>query len=223
MQITIANLMRPNAGTILRNRFFIDKLRESNADIIILTETNSVIGPERDYHSLSSASLYQVPGEIDYKERECRVSIFSKYPFIRQLPTQDPTMTVCGEVQTPFGALVIYGTVIGDLGGKGGSFKNDLDVQFAELEQLAKQNNVLFAGDLNISFSGYIYPSREEVNRTKAMFEKLSLSNLTHDLANNAIHCLISDGFLTQRRISITREMFDKKITDHGFIHVTIE
>lgn len=201
MKIAIWNLMRPNAKTIERNQLFLDKLKEAAADIIILTETNSVIQPEGNYHSLSSAQLVGTDQNIDYKQGECRVEIFSRYPFVRQIQTTDPSMSVCGEVETPYGPLIVYGTVIGDLGGRGGTFKEDFETQSEELTKLVKQGNVLLGGDLNISFPEPVYPSHDAADNATTLFKNLSLTNLTKHFPNNAIHCVICSSFIKNKNI----------------------
>lgn len=222
MKISLWNLMRPHPGSNSRNQFFIDRLNEENADILILTETNTLIKPDGDYHSLSSTRLSGEIKGVKYKEGECRVMVFSKYPFIRLITTANPEMSVCGEVETPFGKLIVYGTVIGDLGGRGGSFKEDLAVQSEELTQLAKQGNVLFGGDLNISFTGPVYPSRDAADKATTLFKNLSLNNLTQHFPNNAVHCVISNSFIENKHITECRASFDKKITDHSLITLRI-
>ena len=43
MKITIWNLMRPNAGTTERNNLFLETLQKLDSDVVILTETNSIV------------------------------------------------------------------------------------------------------------------------------------------------------------------------------------
>lgn len=222
MKILVWNLMRPNVGTASRSKFFLDRLTEENADIIILTETNTLIHPQGNYYSLSSAALPNKHEGIEYKEGERLVMIFSRYAFIREITTSDPATSVCGEVETPLGKLIIYGTVIGCLGGMKEPFNKDLETQSLELVELVKQGSVLFGGDLNISFSK-AYPTRDAVATCTKLFDKLSLTNLTQHFPNNAIHCVISNSFIENKNIEGCRESFDKKITDHSLITITIQ
>lgn len=214
--------MRPNHRTIKRNELFQNTLNKTESDIIILTETNSLINFDDNYCKASTVPLPQTLDGYQYEEGEVRVMIFSKYPFIRQIPTADAYSSVCVETQTPFGKLIIYGTIIGFLGGKNDRFKSDLIKQTSDLRQIIQEGNVCFSGDLNISFSGYPYPGIETRSEMQEFFRTHFLNNLTGHFEDSAIHTVISNQFLESKRIDKSRLHFDKKVTDHNLVIVSI-
>ncbi len=222
MKIAVWNLMRPNARTVERNQFFIDELNKIDADILILTETNTLIKFDDKYFSISTESLPKSINEINYEDGENRVTILSKYPFVKQYKTYDSFTSVCGEIETPFGKFIIYGTIIGFLGGRIAPFQSDFENQILDLKNLLRKSNVCFAGDLNISFSGIPYPSKVVVNNTSQIFESLSLTNLTKDIENSAIHAILSKDYLINKKYNVEQKLFDKKNTDHNLIIIEI-
>ena len=222
MKISVWNLMRPNSKTVERNSLFIDTINKINPDIIILTETNSIIDLGDKYFSVSTSSLPKLVDKYSYEHGENRVTIFSKFPFVRQIPTADSYTSVCAETETPFGKLIIYGTIIGFLGGLLEPFESDLKNQTLDLTQLVRQGNICFGGDLNISFSGRAYPSKPVVKNISELFDNLAMTNLTKDFNDSAIHSVISDSFLENKKIEKDRMLFDKKITDHGLVTIIL-
>ena len=104
MRIATWNLERPKASSG-KNTEIIEKLKEVNADILILTETHSSIDLREKYaHSLSSDPL--LPSEVaDYKEGENRTTIWSKHPMRGPIKTFDSSTSICACVQTPRGEL----------------------------------------------------------------------------------------------------------------------
>lgn len=222
MKISTWNLMRPNSKTVERNTIFCDTLTKTDSDILILTETNSLIDFGDKYFTVSTKPLPETHDGYLYQTGENRTTIYSKFPFIRQIPTSDIYTSVCAEASTPFGPLIIYGTIIGISGGKDDRFKNDLKGQTSDLTQLIQQGNLCLSGDLNVSFSGYTYPSQEIRKKVQDFFSSHSLTNLTGHFQDSAIHTVISSSFLRNRKIDKTRMLFDKKITDHNLVTVTL-
>ena len=222
MKVSVWNLMRPNSKTVERNSLFFDTLNQIDPDIIILTETNSLIEFGDKYFSVSTTPLPKLVDKYTYEPGENRVTIFSKFPFIRQIPTADSYTSVCAETTTPFGQLIIYGTIIGYLGGLLEPFDSDLKKQALDLTQLAKAGNICFSGDLNIAFSGRPYPSKVVVKNVSDLFENLALTNLTKNFNDSAIHSVISNSFLENKQVKADRIHFDKKITDHSLVTITL-
>ena len=214
--------MRPNSKTVERNSLFLDTLNQIDSDIIILTETNSIIDFGEKYFSVSTNPLPKLVDKYTYELGENRVTIFSKFPFVRQIPIADSYTSVCAEIETPFGQLIIYGTIIGFLGGLLEPFKSDLEKQTLDLTQLVGQGNVFFGGDLNIAFSGRAYPSKLVVEKVAELFDNLALTNLTKEFDNSAIHCVISNSFLENKKVEKEQTTFDKKITDHGLVTIVL-
>src|SRR5438132_1158597 len=104
MKIATWNLERP----ITKNQKVLDKLVNLNADVLILTETNSVINPAINYFLLESEPLFAGYDGVKYQAGENRTTIWTKYKIKRSLTTSDPFTSVCGEVEAPFGMLTVY-------------------------------------------------------------------------------------------------------------------
>lgn len=118
--------------------------------------------------------------------------------------------------------MIIYGTIIGFLGGLLAPFESDLEKQTIDLTNLSKLGNVCFAGDLNIAFSGRAYPSKIVIKNVTELFGDLSLINLTGGNKNCALHAVVSRSFLQKTNEDISIIHFDKKITDHSLVTVTL-
>jgi hypothetical protein len=114
MKIATWNLERPKING-KKTPAIIEALKEINADIFILTETETFIDLGDEYfvrHSEKDKQEY-------FGEGERRVSIFSKYPITKELETFRADTSLCVSMETPKGELIIYGTVIGNRGNKG--------------------------------------------------------------------------------------------------------
>lgn len=85
MKILTWNLERPK----LKNQLILDKLSEYNADILILTETNSSIKLNQDYSFLATESLRNGYDGVQYKVGENRTTIWTKYQIGIQHKTYD--------------------------------------------------------------------------------------------------------------------------------------
>lgn len=107
LKIATWNVKRPKIKGWLNNPVIINKIQDINADIWVFTETNSIINPGDVYSSVASTAIdnYHTSGE------SC-VTIWSRYPIKEQLPTFDPTLTVCVEIASPIGSLLVYGSII---------------------------------------------------------------------------------------------------------------
>lgn len=81
MKIAIWNLMRPNAKTVDRNLLFINTINKIDLDIIILTETNSIIEFGDKYFSAFTKSLPVKYEDFSYEAGENRATILSKFLF----------------------------------------------------------------------------------------------------------------------------------------------
>lgn len=225
LKILTWNLSRPNPSTRVRNEIFLDAIKKIDPDIAILTETHECIDPGKTYFKVSSAPYIYVspPRKILYKYGENAVSIFCKYPLTKKYPASDHFKSVCAETITPLGNLIIYGTIIGLKGGREKSFITDYEAQVKDLESLARHGNVCYGGDLNISFSGYPYPNGTIAENTKKKFDALSLNVVTSGIQDCVIHSVISNNFLKGWEVKAMGCWFEKKVTDHRLVLVTIK
>ena len=218
MKILTWNLERPKK----ENQVLLNKLTEYNADIVVLTETNSKINLGNEYSFIASDTLVVGYEGVKYYDGENRTTIWTKYPIKSKNRTYDSFTSVCVELETPTGLLTIYGTIIGVFGGRGKRFKNDLENQLIDFEILSLEKSFCIIGDLNVTFSGDIYPSYDARNKLNLAFDKLKLINLTSNIENNIDHIIVSKSFIGNRNIKIETWNLDKKLSDHIGVCVTI-
>lgn len=110
MRIATWNVERPKSNTAPRSQRVLNKIQEIAADIWILTETHDAINPGPDYYVASSLNVPNAP--ILHAEGEHKTTIWSRWPIIEYWETATPLRAACVVIETPLGALVVYGTVI---------------------------------------------------------------------------------------------------------------
>lgn len=211
MRIATWNLQRLEKR---KNLLILDKLAQINADILVLTETNSIIQPD-NYHCISTDLLPPDFDQIKYRVGEKRVSILTKYQITTQHKTFDRFTTVCADIETPFGPLTVYGSIIGVFGNRQPRFDNDLYGQMADFEKIFPGRHVCFAGDLNITFSGMPWPSKKARQTLIDAFGKFGLTNTTAHIPDTVDHLALSTEFLINKHIEIETWNVDKKLSDH--------
>lgn len=225
MKIATWNLERPNPSSVGKNETILAELKRVNADLVILTETNSIIDPGAEYTPLASDPL-PIPGQSDYKQGENRTTVWSKYP-LRRIETYDPATAVCINVQTPQGSLNVYGTVIGKLGSREQSFLPDLEKQIADWQRISQIGDICIAGDFNISFSDSYYFTKEGRKKISDCFETLQINNLTGQKAECIDHIAISDSFVktaicTADEWNLERRKAIPRLSDHKGVWVNL-
>ena len=220
MKIATWNLMRPTERTVSRNEFFLDSLKNCNPDILILTETNSIINPGAEYFSRSTKELPLKFEEFTYSKGENRTSIYSKFPFGRDFKTYDEYTNICSEILTPQGTLIFYATIIGVTGGKDKRFVQDFENQKKDINKLV--GDICIVGDFNISFSGYPYPSHDVIKQANSYFEMMGIEILTKEHVDCPDHISISKNYLKNCEIKIGKGELDKKISDHTLVTVDL-
>lgn len=216
MKILSWNLERPKKNQLAKINQIQNLIKNENADIIIVTESNRCIDFGQEYFELHTDFLHSFHDHQNYSEGENRVSIYSKFPFKKQISTYDSFTTVCGLAETNFGELVIYGSIIGIFGGKGLHFENDLEQQKKDIKNL--KGNICFSGDFNISFSGWKYPSIKIIEGTKEFFSAQNLEIITKNNKDSAIHTIFNKDFLKDKIYTTKMIGIDRKISDHNLI-----
>ena len=68
---------------------------------------------------------------------------------------------------------------------------------------MAQNGNLCIADDLNISFSGYPYPSKAVQNDFRDFCEAEDLEIITQDIANSALHIVLSKNLLFGKSVKI--------------------
>ncbi len=221
MKILSWNIERPKIYQKGKINFIKELISSENPDLIFLTETNLLVDFGSEYFSIHSTKLPSFQEGQNYNTMENRVSIFSKYPFIETLATYDKYTALCGKIDTEHGAIILYGSIIGSFGGKDFHFENDLKNQKNEIEKI--KGSVFYSGDFNISFSGFKYPSAKVITETRDFFEQQNLEILTKDNPDCAIHILINNDFLKNKKVTSKMIKIDRKISDHNAVICEIE
>jgi hypothetical protein len=197
-----------------KNQLVLEKLEDINADILILTETNSIIQLE-NYSCISTDLLPIEFDNIKYAVGENRVSILTKYKVTVRHKTFDSFTSVCTDIETPFGLLTVYGSIIGVFANRQPRFDNDLNGQLADFRRIFPGRQVCFAGDLNVTFSGRPWPSNKARQTLVDAFGKYGLINTTANIEDTVDHIVLSNAFLENKILEIETWNTDKKLSDH--------
>lgn len=190
----------------------ISEIEKIDADILVLTEADSRIPPENYPFKIETKPLILIDKNANFTEN--RVSVFSKFPIVKTFETYDDFTTCSAEIETPFGNLCVYGTIVGVLGNRNQNFIPDLKSQINDLQKLSEKN-ICFLGDLNCSFSDNYYFTNEGRDLFNESFKNLKLRNITSEISENIDHIVISEGFIKDFKIIISEINRDKKLSDH--------
>ena len=136
--------------------------------------------------------------------------------------TFDSYTSVCANIETPIGLLTVYGTIIGVFGGKDSRFDSDLQGQLSDFQKISVLKNICIAGDFNVTFSGYTYPSDKARKVFANTFKRLSLTNTTASISDSVDHIVLSDSLAKQITASPETWNSDKTISDHIGICITL-
>lgn len=205
----------------LKHKSNLEKIKnicnELNADIFVLTETDEQI-------NLNHKNFFQTPKFHDknfYKITDNRVTIFTNYNFVKTYSTFDKFTAICIELETEFGNLLVYGTIIGIFGNRNKNFKIDLLKQIEDFKILSEKN-ICIVGDFNLSFADNYYFTNFGRNNLLQTFSALNIEILTKNCAECIDHIAISKNFLMNKKFTCSEWNFDKKLSDHKGIFVDI-
>ncbi len=195
-KISTWNIERPKPNT-KKTGLAIKKILEEDSDIIILTETSNAV-------DLSSVYPYSISTEsYEHTPTEQWVTIWSKWQIIAQLKTIDNKRTVCGIVETPFGKVILYGTIIpyhmagvsgvryGNLNYKTWEYhEKDLYNQSKNWSELKNDNHelpLIVAGDFNQArFNGIGYGTKKVRGILTQLLQELKMTCVTEiDFSKN--------------------------------------
>lgn len=195
----------------------IDRCR---ADVLILMETDIRLKPEY-WFCYQTPLLKEIRPEY-YKETENRVSIFSRYKCVKQHQTYDKYTSICVELRTDKGNLLVYGTIMGIFGNREASFMPDLKKQMEDIRRLtADGSSICVAGDYNLSFCDNYYYTKEGRNTVLQTFEDCGIDILTEDRAECVDHIAVSRQF-AGNTVDVDEWNYDKALSDHKGIVVEI-
>jgi endonuclease/exonuclease/phosphatase family metal-dependent hydrolase len=241
LKIATWNLARPTISNNRKNTAILGALRKVDADIVVLTETNSCINLQHDGYPtcFSTTCLFQslaVDGG-EYKQGENRVTIWSTLPGRRRIDMCNSHSAICAEISTAVGKLNVYGTIIGIYGKNRGryepklpgtDFEISLEVQLSDWKRLSRLGDLCIAGDFNQCFGKGPYFTERHRQRILKSLEELEMDVPTVELPNNIDQIAISRSFLNSFRVTGAPETWhdniaDKKTTDHQGVFLTLE
>jgi len=236
LRIATWNLERPTLNGWKKNPGITEKIREIDADVWILTETNASIIPSSNrLPRVGYVSVASLPTkELAHKLGESCTAIWSRCGIKQVISTFEIDTAVCADIVTPLGPMLIYGTILTYANDKG---PNNKSKKWEEHRKaIADHNNkdwkpianefpnhfICIAGDLNISFCDNYYFT--ELNRQDLLgiFKDLGLTNLTADVKQNIDHIAVSQSLIKDCTFSITTWNEDKQLSDHIGICVEI-
>ena len=196
-------------------------LTELDADILVLTETDSQIKLDK-YKSIISTKGLSPLDSAYYKETENRVTIFSKYKIINKFETFNQYTSTCIELETGQGSLIVYGTIIGIYGNRNKNFNHDLEFQLKDFNQFSSKGNFCIVGDYNISFGDNYYFTNEGRNKLNENFKKNDIEVLTRNIDKCIDHIAISSKFTNGTTIQKGEWNKSKSLSDHKGIWVSM-
>ncbi|TWU39986.1 hypothetical protein Q31b_33020 [Novipirellula aureliae] len=107
MRIATWNLARPTSGDSAKAKLLMEHIKRDCSDIWILTESHSDVSPGSDFEMRSTTG-----SDRAQSEGEVWTAIWCRFPIVRELAVVDPIRSVCVEIATPDGSLIVYGTVL---------------------------------------------------------------------------------------------------------------
>ena len=209
MKIATWNLERPKT-TSSKLGEITSKLRQLDADLYVLTETNDCINLSSNFYYYHSEIL---PAAY-YKSGERRITIISKFPAEEILSVYNAQTCLAITFQSPLGRLIAYGTITGIFGNRRANFLSELDLQIQDWINL-NNDNLLIAGDLNMSFSDNYYFTNLGRQKFVNTFKKLNLINLTENVPQNIDHIIISRKIMMSKSYTVETWNLDKRLSDH--------
>lgn len=138
------------------------RLRQVDADIWVLTETNDELDLSASHQSIST--VQRPPGDKGGRW----TTIWSRFPVSEVIAVEDNVRTVAAVLASPLGNIVVYGTVLpwGTDSGPSGSSKGwaEMDrvlplqlLEWAQLRERYAGLPLVLAGDFNLSLGGKHY------------------------------------------------------------------
>lgn len=228
MKIATWNLERPRQTKrpSEKNRLISERLRSVDADIWVLTETNSCIDLRPDYEPFASEELEPCE-KCNYTRGENRSTVWVRRTFpAKRERVSDPLTSACVSVSTNRGDLVVYRTVIGPFGHP----SLNVDEQIEDWRRVqADGRDVCIAGDFNIQFSRSDRFTDGSKVKVASCLKNLRLVNLTSGIDENIDHIVISSRRLTHSPHSEThlwnleKERHVPKLSDHIGVAVQLK
>lgn len=135
MRIATCNLERPSLRSWKRLPRQRDRMTAINADLWVLTETRFSISPAEKH-----CSLHAPPHPTRRSDPDERwVSVWSRWPLQPTNLPPDPRGAVSAIVNSPYGDMIVYGTVLPWANDKGDDGQSPMwQVHYEQIEQQAE-------------------------------------------------------------------------------------
>lgn len=198
------------------------------ADILILTESDERVQPSYTnyFHTIVPTPL-EIPNfdePLRYAATEHRVSIYTNYKLISRHPTYDAQTALCVELETEFGNLVVYGTIMGILGNRRAEYRESIPKQLADIQRFVDEGKrVCICGDFNCSFADNYYFTNDGRNAVRNCFDDCGIELLTEHLSETIDHIALSNDIVVGKQIEVEEWNEDKSLSDHKGVSVRIE
>lgn len=191
------------------------------ADILVLTETDQRLRPDFKY-CYETPLLAAIQPDY-YAPTENRVSIYTNYPCVRQHETYDAATSLCFELETERGNLLVYGTIIGIYGNRHPSFKVDLRRQAEDISRLSRLGDgFCICGDFNCSFADNYYFTKLGRSILLETCSQNGIRLLTESMPECIDHVAVTAEFVSNSSVHIEEWNLDKCLSDHKGIAVTL-
>ena len=155
-----------------------------DADVWVLTETHDMLRPPSG-SNWEGVTSEQRPRQAKQVVDDSRwVTIWSRLPVLERLsPAYDPKRTAA-VVETPFGKLLVFGTVLPWYQDMGRTVMHEFARQATDWQELSSSRGnmpVCVAGDYNVNLGGpHYYGSRESQDAVEAAMTLNKMTVLTN-------------------------------------------
>lgn len=209
----------------LKHKSELEKIKveceKNGADILVLTETDQQLHPDFKY-CYETPLLAAIQPDF-YAPTENRVSIYTNYPCVRQHETYDAATSLCVELKTERGNLLVYGTIIGIYGNRHPTFKEDLIRQTDDVSRLSQLGDgFCFCGDFNCSFADKYYFTKFGRSVLLETCTQKGIRVLTESVPECIDHIAVTAAFVGNSTIHVEEWNLDKGLSDHKGIAVTL-
>ena len=192
-----------------------------NADILVLTETDSRLQLKYPYSCFSS-KLCELDSAL-YSATESRIAIYSKFPVASQLQTYNSYETLAVEIMSENSRFLIYGIVMGAFGNRRPEFIGEVQNQMRDIERFYyKKKAICVCGDFNLSFSDNYYFTEKGRRTVLEAFSKYELNISTAGQKECIDHIAVSESLLKNHKIIVGEWNHNKKLSDHKGVYVDI-
>ena len=198
-----------------RSNEIISICNDLGADVLVLTETDERIRPNYNYSILTEQ--LDGNGGVLYKPTERRVSICTNYPCVHKYPTYDEKTSLCVELATPYGPLIVYGTIIGVFGNRHPSYQEDLSKTFSDIASLPHGTNICLCGDFNCSFSDNYYFTHQGRDVLLEGLAERNMEILTSEQPECIDHIALTRSLVCDHTVKVNEWNHNKRLSDQGY------